>query len=131
MNKKSWFFLLLMTYGSLSAAQHTGIQRAVQQFAADPALKHAGVGISVVDIQTNQTAASHQSNLSLIPASSLKVATTSTTMAVLGASYRFLTQLEIGGTIQERPFREMCTLPDLAIPPSVRPLCRAPCLWRP
>jgi D-alanyl-D-alanine carboxypeptidase/D-alanyl-D-alanine-endopeptidase (penicillin-binding protein 4) len=100
MNKKSWFFLLFMAYGSLSAAQHAGIQRAVQQFTADPALKHAGVGISVVEIQTNQMAASHQPNLSLVPASSLKVVTTSTAMAVLGASYRFLTQLEIGGTVQ-------------------------------
>ncbi|MBK7476516.1 MAG: D-alanyl-D-alanine carboxypeptidase [Haliscomenobacter sp.] len=100
MNKKPWFFLFFMAYSSLSAAQHAGIQRAVQQFAADPALKHAGVGISVVDIQTNQMAASHLPHLSLVPASSLKVVTSSTAMAVLGSSYRFLTQLEIGGTIQ-------------------------------
>lgn len=100
MNKRSLFFLFLTASCSVCGGQHTGIQRAVQQFAADPAFKYAGVGISVVDVQNNQVAASHQAELSLIPASSLKVVTTSTAMALLGSSYRFLTQLEIGGKIQ-------------------------------
>lgn len=93
------FSLFLSGAPMLLAGQHP-IQKQVQQFLTDPALRHAGVGICVVDVASGKQVAAFQEQLSLCPASSFKVLTTASALAILGADYRFLTQLEMEGTLQ-------------------------------
>ncbi len=59
----------------------------------DPDLRHAGIGISIIDTETGQQIAAHQPQLSLVPASTLKVLTTATALAILGSDYQFKTEI--------------------------------------
>ncbi len=70
-------------------------QSALERFVAHPALKHANVGVSVSDLETGRTILSHNAELSLSPASSLKLITTATALELLGENYRYKTELAI------------------------------------
>ena len=104
MNLKSTHAFLLISVFTLFFLTEKGIaqdsyKNAIQHFLKDPNLKNAGVSISIVDIETGQLLASHQPDLSLAPASSLKVVTTATALAILGADYIFKTELQYDGNI--------------------------------
>ena len=77
----------------------SALQKAMHDLTADPSLRYAGVGVCVTDVASNRVIASHQASLSLIPASTLKLLSTATALAVLGPGYRFLTQLEYDGAL--------------------------------
>ncbi len=77
------------------------LQSAIQEFVSHPDMKYASVGIQISEVATNKTVASHASNLSLIPASSIKVVTTATALTVLGKDYRFKTVVEHDGTLTD------------------------------
>lgn len=68
-------------------------QTAVQKFLGNSALKHASVGISVVDLQTGRVVVSHDAQKSLTPASVLKLITTATAIEVFGENYRYKTDI--------------------------------------
>ncbi|MDD4778242.1 MAG: D-alanyl-D-alanine carboxypeptidase/D-alanyl-D-alanine-endopeptidase [Fermentimonas sp.] len=68
-------------------------QPAVQQFTNNPILKHASVGISVVDISSGRSIVSHNAEKSLTPASVLKLVTTATAIETLGDNYRYRTEV--------------------------------------
>jgi D-alanyl-D-alanine carboxypeptidase/D-alanyl-D-alanine-endopeptidase (penicillin-binding protein 4) len=70
-------------------------QPAVQQLVNNPLLKHASVGISVVDISTGRSVASHNAEKSLTPASVLKLITTATAIETLGDNYRYRTEVAL------------------------------------
>ncbi|MEO1626942.1 MAG: D-alanyl-D-alanine carboxypeptidase/D-alanyl-D-alanine-endopeptidase [Bacteroidota bacterium] len=89
------FFVLIL---GTSAAQ-TALQKSIDRFAALPMMKHASISICVLDVETGKELASHDGDRSLIPASSLKVVTTATALAVLGEEYRFKTELQYDGQI--------------------------------
>ena len=77
----------------------SGLQQAINAFAKDKQLKHASVSISVLDVESGKSIASHEAQKSLIPASSLKIITTATALAVLGTDFTFKTELQYDGTI--------------------------------
>ena len=68
-------------------------QPAVQQVLNNPALKHASVGISVVDIANGKNVVSYNADKSLTPASVLKLVTTATALESLGDNYRYRTDV--------------------------------------
>lgn len=90
---------LLVGAWSVVAPAQASLQRAVDVFAKDPVLRHASVSVSVVDLSTGKLVAGHRSDQSVAPASSLKVLTTSTALAVLGTDYSFTTELQYDGNI--------------------------------
>ncbi len=90
--------ILLNSVGSLFAQNITG---AIQRLLTDENLKHAGVSITVMDVQTGKIIASHQKDLCLIPASSLKVATTAAAISILGRNYTFKTELQYDGSLNK------------------------------
>ena len=63
-------------------------------------LKNASWSITVLEVETGKAVATHQSNQSLIPASSLKVVTTATALSLFGPEYSFPTRLTYSGTIE-------------------------------
>ncbi len=87
-------FLLL---SSLSA--QSKLEKQIKNLANDPALQYGQLSVCVIDVASGKTIASHEAKRSLIPASSLKVVTTATAIGLLGANFRFKTQLEYDGTI--------------------------------
>ena len=83
--------IILLLIASVVASS----QPAVQQTINNPALKHASVGISVVDLSTGQSVVSHDAEKSLTPASVLKLITTATAIEALGDNYRYRTDVAL------------------------------------
>jgi D-alanyl-D-alanine carboxypeptidase/D-alanyl-D-alanine-endopeptidase (penicillin-binding protein 4) len=97
MHKSLWVTLLLSLPLLLSA--QTKIEAALKSFENDNDLKFASIGFCAIDIKTNQIYAQRSPNKALIPASSMKVITTGSALAILGSDYQFKTFLEYSGSI--------------------------------
>ncbi len=92
----SSLFILLL---SIPLNAQSSLQKAIDRLAADPVLKSGGLSMTVMDVKTGEVLASHQKDHGLAPASSLKVITTGVAMDVLGADFRFKTELQYDGEI--------------------------------
>lgn len=75
------------------------IQAAIDRLAADPSLKHAGLGVCVMSLESGQIIASHAPQKSVIPASALKLIPAATALSILGPNYRYTTDLQMQGEI--------------------------------
>ncbi len=67
----------------------------------DPVLRNANWGFVVYDPETKEIISSYNENASLVPASTTKLLTTETAMNLLGENFRWITQLEHSGEIDE------------------------------
>lgn len=65
-----------------------------------PELKHAGIGIEVLD-QNNKSIISYNPDLNLIPASTLKVLTTIGALEVLGKEFSYTTDITYTNTVEQ------------------------------
>jgi len=95
------FLLLLFLYSPFAMAQGQ-LQATVDRWAADDYLRHASVGVCVTDAATGKVLAGYRSATSLIPASTLKVLTTASALAMLGADFRFTTTLAYDGYVDNQ-----------------------------
>lgn len=75
------------------------IDKAIKKLYSDPELKNASITINVVNAADNSNIASYNPNMSLIPASTMKLVTTATALEVLGAGYTYKTIIQYSGTI--------------------------------
>lgn len=73
----------------------------VNTMMADPVLKNATWGFVVYDPKTKKVISSYNENTPLVPASTTKLLTTETAMSTLGENYRWNTQLEYSGSVDE------------------------------
>jgi len=97
MKKINLFCLFIIGLFINLSAQNT----ALNTFVKLPNLKYAGIGIKVVDLETGNTVCSYNENLSLCPASTLKLLTTASALEILGDKYKFQTSLYAVGNINE------------------------------
>ena len=67
----------------------------------DPVLRNANWGFVIYDPKTKKVVSSYNENASLVPASTTKLLTTDTAMGLLGEKFRWNTQLEYSGKIDE------------------------------
>jgi serine-type D-Ala-D-Ala carboxypeptidase/endopeptidase (penicillin-binding protein 4) len=91
---------LVQSNSSRAQAFANVLEKELISFSNDPTLKNASWGFMAVDIKTGREIASINPDLSLIPASTQKVITTLTSLALLGSDYRFETLLQYHGTIK-------------------------------
>ncbi len=79
------------------------LQKLIDDFVQSPELKGSDISISLVSIDQNQLVASFQPDQNLIPASSLKLVTTATTLAIFGGDtdFRYSTFLKAMGSISD------------------------------
>lgn len=96
---KHFFAIILCVWAVNANAQSSKIQAKIDALSKDAALKHAGLGVAIVDVESGKTIASKNAQQSLLPASTLKVVTTASAIAMLGADYTFETKLEYTGKI--------------------------------
>ena len=68
---------------------------------ADPLLRNANWGFVVYDTKTKQKITGYNEETPLIPASTTKLLSTDASMALLGGRFKWITQLEYSGTIDE------------------------------
>lgn len=67
----------------------------------DPVLKNATWGFVIFDPKTKKVISSYNETTPLVPASTTKLLTTETALHLLGENYRWMTQLEYSGEIDE------------------------------
>lgn len=90
-------FFLLPVFAPIHAQTATD---AVTRFVDREILKHASVGFRVVEVETGRVMASHNEDMSLTPASTMKIITTATAIELLGANYRYRTELLYDGHVE-------------------------------
>lgn len=73
----------------------------VNTMMTDPVLKNATWGFVIYDPKTKKVISSYNENTPLVPASTTKLLTTETALNLLGENYRWNTQLEYSGTVDE------------------------------
>jgi serine-type D-Ala-D-Ala carboxypeptidase/endopeptidase (penicillin-binding protein 4) len=83
-----------------STASANVLEKELISFSNDPSLKNASWGFMVRDVKTGREIVAVNPDLSLVPASTHKVITTLTTMALLGSDFRYETLLQYNGTIK-------------------------------
>lgn len=95
------FVVLLATvsWAQDNAAFAEHAQNVIDKFANAPTLRHATVGVMVCDIDSGKLIASHNPDLSVITASSMKTVTSSAALLLLGSQYRFKTPVFLVGEI--------------------------------
>lgn len=76
------------------------IQQKIKALQSSPDLANAGIGICVSDIKTGEEFIKSEPQLSLVPASIMKVITTATALEVFGPDFRFNTILSYSGMIR-------------------------------
>ena len=82
--------LLFLILPNVYAGQ---IQQILQTWQEDKDLKNAGIGFCAMDAKTSTIITQYNQQLALIPASTLKVVTTSAALGLLGADFRYETKI--------------------------------------
>jgi D-alanyl-D-alanine carboxypeptidase/D-alanyl-D-alanine-endopeptidase (penicillin-binding protein 4) len=77
------------------------LNQAIKDFANHPSMKYASLSISVLEVETGNSVAEYNPNMSLVPASTVKAVTTATALGVLGHSFTYKTKLEYDGSISK------------------------------
>lgn len=86
-----FFFSFLLPY---SNAQNT-IDNVLESYNKDKDLKHAQYSFCVLDALTGKTLKEYNSETALIPASTLKIVTTSAVLGILGKDYTYKTNFNL------------------------------------
>lgn len=68
-------------------------QTSLQRLLNNPALRHAAVGVQVTDLQTGRHVISHNADMSLTPASVLKLLTSAVALETFGPDFRYQTHV--------------------------------------
>ena len=103
--KKVTVFLLTAALSGLSIIglsqekQHS-LTKDLNLWINDTALKHASIGVYMLNPESGKVLAETSPQLSLVPGSTLKLLTTSTALELLGSDYRFQTELAYSGEIR-------------------------------
>ena len=93
------WFLLINTF--CFAQQPNSFQEKLEEWQNQAELKHSSVGVYFQDANTGQVLAQSKQQLSLVPGSILKLATTAAAMEILGTDYLFKTSLLCNALIQD------------------------------
>ena len=97
-------FFLLLTFFSFLFAKNSGCAFAqtkllskITSLKSDTDITHASWSICVLDVKKDSVIAEYNSNLALIPASTHKILTTASALALLGWDFKYETRLEYDG----------------------------------
>lgn len=92
--------LFLLFFGGHIIAQNN-FKSSVEQLLQQDDYKNASVGMNVIELESGKTIFCLNSDKLLIPASTMKLITSGTTLEILGADYRFKTQISYTGKIDK------------------------------
>ncbi|WP_372775885.1 D-alanyl-D-alanine carboxypeptidase/D-alanyl-D-alanine-endopeptidase [Mangrovibacterium sp.] len=91
---------LCLIFSTTEAQQPKTIQTFFDQWTRQENLTHASIGFYAQEVESGTVLASSSPQLSLVPASTMKLLTTSTALELLGANYRFETKLAYHGLLR-------------------------------
>ncbi|UKJ06105.1 D-alanyl-D-alanine carboxypeptidase/D-alanyl-D-alanine-endopeptidase [Solitalea lacus] len=100
LNRFTLFFLFSLFSHVLSAQTlKQKLSSAITVFSNDVQLKYASIGLTVLNAQSGATIYTHNPDLGLAPASTLKTITSATALSLLGENYHYKTVLGYTGNI--------------------------------
>ncbi|WP_346863310.1 D-alanyl-D-alanine carboxypeptidase/D-alanyl-D-alanine-endopeptidase [uncultured Draconibacterium sp.] len=94
-----FFFILFFSVLSFAVTSQIRFEAAVQNLLQKPYYKNASVGMHVVDLDSGDELYNLNADKVLIPASTMKLVTSASAFELLGAGYRFETQINYRGKI--------------------------------
>lgn len=92
-------FIAFFVWGTVSAQTIQDLKNELKKLSTDKDLKNATIGFYAMDLDSNKSVASWDENRSLVPASTMKLVTTATTLELLGKNKRFSTSIAYTGNI--------------------------------
>jgi len=101
MLKKNILSIILILLFSCAIAQKKQLATVLDEFKTDPKLKNASISFVAIDIDSGKVIAQLNPDLSVSPASTLKLFSTATVLELYGDTYRYETQLQYDGTIDK------------------------------
>lgn len=87
---KTTLFYILLLLSSLLYSQ-TNVDAILESYKKDKDLQHASFSFCVIEAQSGKTIKEYNSELALIPASTMKIITTSAALGILGKEYTYKT----------------------------------------
>jgi D-alanyl-D-alanine carboxypeptidase/D-alanyl-D-alanine-endopeptidase (penicillin-binding protein 4) len=99
MSKK--FLLSFILFLSVQIAFSQNINDFITELKKENELQNASLGLCVMDAQTGATLCEYSSKLSLTPASTMKIITTSSALQLLGKDFRYETVLQYSGNFDK------------------------------
>lgn len=99
-----FFFALIFCWVSSSAQSYDlgDLEGYLDKQLNSKSLKSASIGVAVYNLSKDEYVYTHNPDLSLVPASTMKTLTTATALELFGGSYRFRTFLEYDGYIDKQ-----------------------------
>lgn len=101
-DKKNYIDTLSVTSDSAKAPLIDSLDWEIKQLINDSALKHASIGIIIAEDSIENVLYEFNPNISLVPASVLKLLPTATALELLGGGMSFKTTLQYNGYIEGR-----------------------------
>ena len=96
------FKFLLLLLVTLSIASNAQISSIIQSWKNNKDLKSASIGFCVLDAKTDDILSEHNAHEFLIPASTLKVVTTSAALGILGNNFKYETKILYRGSFDKQ-----------------------------
>jgi serine-type D-Ala-D-Ala carboxypeptidase/endopeptidase (penicillin-binding protein 4) len=100
MRKIYWFICLSVSF-SVNAQVDVKLNDAMQVFVRDSQMRHAIVGLTVLDAKTGRMVYGYNEQIGLAPASTQKIFTSAAAFELLGKDYKYQTQLAYDGSISK------------------------------
>ncbi len=92
---------ILYVYFFLFSLNIQGQNVALNSFVKSTNLKHAGIGINVIELESGKTICKYNEHLALTPASTMKVLTTASALEIFGKDYTYETKVYAVGNINQ------------------------------
>lgn len=93
------FFSVCFSIFQLHAQSTSKLIATIENLKKDNALKHASWSICVMNTKKDSAIAEYNSNISLVPASTLKIVTTGAALSILGSDFKFETKIQYDGVL--------------------------------
>ncbi len=93
MKKWTFVFLYFINLISYSQALNGKLTKAISEMEADPQLRHAIIGLCVMDNKTGKLIYEHNAQTGLAPASTQKIFTSCAAFDLLGKDYKYTTEI--------------------------------------
>jgi D-alanyl-D-alanine carboxypeptidase/D-alanyl-D-alanine-endopeptidase (penicillin-binding protein 4) len=100
MKIKLYFLFSLFFIAQIAFSQQT-VNELISELKKDNELQNASISLCVVDAQTGLQVCEYNSKLSLTPASTMKIITTSAALQLLGKDFKYETLLQYSGTFDK------------------------------
>lgn len=97
--------ILLLTLSICTISAQNTVQNAIDQFVQFPPFGNASISVQVQDISNRQVIGSYNPNLSLPPASTVKLFSTATALEVLTPNYQPKTRIYTNGLVVDSVLR--------------------------